>query len=101
MPSLKQGRVFLSKFAIKGKDMADNLIQQKIDMWKTKLVKLEKEYDEIMIRRGEAMKEGDLRENAAFQMADEDASTYNVRMDEVKKIIAKLESELAGGKVAK
>lgn len=81
--------------------MADNLIQQKIDMWKTKLVKLEKEYDEIMIRRGEAMKEGDLRENAAFQMADEDASTYNVRMDEVKKIIAKLESELSGGKVAK
>lgn len=62
-------------------------------MWKDKLVKLEKEYEEIMVRRSEAMKEGDLRENAAFQMADEDANTYNVRMDEVKRIISKLEEE--------
>lgn len=76
----------------------DELTQKKIKMWKEKLVKLEKEYEEIMVRRGEAMKEGDLRENAAFQMADEDASTYNVRMDEVKKIIAKLEKDSEKGK---
>ncbi len=81
--------------------MADLLTQQKLKMWKGKLVKLEKEYEDIVIRRSEAMKEGDLRENAAFQMADEDAGTYNVRMDEVKKIIAKLEEEDEGGRKKK
>lgn len=59
-------------------------------MWKGKLVKLQKEYEAIMVRRGEAIAMGDLSENAAFKMADEDASTYRVRMDEVKKILATL-----------
>lgn len=81
--------------------MTNNLVQQKIKMWKEKLVILRKEYEEIKVRRGEAMKEGDLRENAAFQMADEDASTYSVRMDEVERIIAKLEAEEEGGKKSK
>lgn len=72
--------------------MSDDLKQQKLKMWQDKLAKLEKEYEEIMERRGEAMAMGDLRENAAFQMADEDANTYTVRIDEVKRIIAKIES---------
>lgn len=70
-----------------------DLIKQKIKMWKDKLNKLRNEYEEIKVRRGEAMKEGDLRENAAFQLADEDASTYSVRIDEVERIIVKLEVE--------
>lgn len=72
--------------------------QQKLEMWQGKLATLEKEYEDIMVKRGEAMAMGDLRENAAFQMLDEDASTYRVKIDEVKKIIAKLEKELGGRK---
>lgn len=62
-------------------------------MWRKKLVALEKELEAIIVRRGEAAREGDLRENAAFQMASEDADTYRVRIVEVKKIIEKLEDE--------
>lgn len=72
----------------------DNLKQQKIDMWKDKLTKLQKELDEIMIKRGEAMAMGDLRENAAFQMLDEDSGTWRVRIDEVKKILRDLGEEI-------
>ncbi len=70
--------------------MTDKEKQEKILMWKKKLQKFQKEYEVIMQQRGEAMAMGDLRENAAFQMADEDAATYRVRMDEVKKILAEL-----------
>lgn len=65
-------------------------------MWKGKLIKIEQEYKDIMQRRGEAMAMGDLRENAAFQMLSEDAETWRVKIDEVKKIIAKLEQETLG-----
>ncbi|MCL5410016.1 MAG: hypothetical protein M1607_04125 [Patescibacteria group bacterium] len=66
--------------------------QEKITIWKQKLAKLEEEYKDIMLKRGEAMAMGDLRENAAFQMLDEDAATWRVKIGEVKKIIAKLEN---------
>lgn len=65
----------------------------KIDLWKKKLADLEERYQEIMLKRGEAMAMGDLSENAAFQMLDEDKDTYRARIDEVKAIIAKLEAE--------
>ncbi len=64
---------------------------QKLKRWKDQLAKLEKELEAIMQRRGEAAAMGDLSENAAFQMASEDADTYRVRIDEVKKIITDLE----------
>ncbi len=73
--------------------MANKLDTEKLNMWKKKLEALEKEYASIMQKRGEAIAMGDLSENAAFQMLDEDAATYRVRIDEVKKIIAKLENE--------
>ncbi len=68
-----------------------DLKAQKLKMWNDKLAQLEVRYEEIMVRRSEAMAMGDLRENAAFQMADEDASAMGVQIDEVKKIIGKLE----------
>lgn len=70
-----------------------NVITEKISMWKGKLGELEKELGAIMQRRGEAAAMGDLSENAAFQMADEDADVYQTRIDEVRKIIADLEKE--------
>lgn len=65
-------------------------------MWKVKLVELEKELGSIMQRRGEAAAMGDLSENAAFQMADEDVDVYQTRIDEVKKIISDLEGKDKG-----
>lgn len=70
----------------------EQITKEKLEMWKKKLTKMEEEYKDIMIRRGEAMAMGDLRENAAFQMLDEDAATWSIKIKEVKKIIDKLES---------
>lgn len=70
----------------------DKLKQEKLIMWQGKLTKLEKEYEVIMLKRGEAMQMGDLRENAAFQCLSEDADAWRARMEEVRKIIANLET---------
>lgn len=69
----------------------DKSKQEKLKMWKGKLSVLERELLEIKQRRGEAAREGDLRENAAYQLATEDAETWQVRIDDIKKIIANLE----------
>lgn len=73
------------------KEFMAKVNEEKLKMWKGKLEKLEKEYEVIMLKRGEAMAMGDLSENAAFQMLDEDAATYRIKIAEVKKIIAKIE----------
>ena len=52
---------------------------------------LEKELEEIMAKKGEAAREGDLRENAAYQMASEDADTWRARIIDVEKILSDLE----------
>lgn len=65
----------------------NNIQQKKLKMWQDKLRKMEEEYALLMQKRGEAMAMGDLRENAAFQMLDEDASTCRIKIEEVKKII--------------
>lgn len=72
--------------------MDKKLKQEKIKMWQGKLANLQKEYEEIMVKRGEAIAMGDLSENAAFKMADEDAITWRVRIDEIKNIIKTLEN---------
>ncbi len=71
--------------------MNTKLQQEKLKMWNGKLIKLQKEYDEIMQKRGEAMAMGDISENSAFQMLDEDAVTWRVRIEEVEKIIKTIE----------
>lgn len=71
---------------------------QKLKMWKGKLAQLEEELKGIYTKKEEAAKEGDLRENAAYQLAVEDAETWRVRIVEIKKIIADLEKGDKGGK---
>lgn len=61
-------------------------------MWQGKLEKLQKEYEDIMQKRGEAMAMGDLSENAAFSMADEDAATWRIRIEEIENIIKTVEN---------
>lgn len=74
------------------------LREEKLKMWKGKLIQLEEELKGIYDKKEEAAKEGDLRENAAYQMAVEDAETWQVRIMEIKKIIAELEKEDKNGK---
>jgi transcription elongation GreA/GreB family factor len=85
----------VSDFDIRFSDLTfmDDITKQKLDMWTKKKLQLEKELGEIMIKKGEAAKEGDLRENAAYQMAVEDADTWRARLQDVEKIIANLEAE--------
>lgn len=73
----------------------DTLTKQKLEMWQKKLEDLKKRLDAVMQRRGEAIAMGDLRENAAFQDADEEASVVRQQVTEVEAIISKLEN---GGK---
>ena len=62
-------------------------------MWQGKLVGLEHDLEAVSKRKGEAAAMGDLSENAAYQMAIEDAEMYRTRISEVRKILAKLEEE--------
>lgn len=71
-----------------------NVLEEKLKLWEKKRTQLQAEYEDIMVKRGEAMAMGDLRENAAFQMLDEDASTYRVKLEEVDKIITNLKKQL-------
>jgi len=68
------------------------LQKEKLQYWQKKLQKLEEEYKLIMLKRGEAMQMGDLRENSAFQMLSEDADAWRARMIDVQKIIADIEN---------
>lgn len=71
--------------------MDAKLKQEKLKLWQGKLKKLQDELEAIMVRRGEAIAMGDLSENAAFSMAEEDAITWRVRIEEVEKILKTIE----------
>ena len=73
----------------------EKMKKEKIAMWTKKLEQLQKELDEIMVRKGEAAAMGDLSENAAYKDAVEAAETWSARINEVEKILADLEK---GGK---
>lgn len=72
--------------------MDKKMRQQKLKMWKENLKQLERELEVIMLKKGQAAQDGDLSENAAYTMATEDETTCRVRIEDVKKIIADLES---------
>lgn len=71
--------------------MDNKLKQEKLKMWNDNLKKLEKQLAEVQQKKGAAAQEGDLSENAAYSMAIEDAETFRVQIEQVKKIIADLE----------
>ncbi len=70
----------------------EKLRQEKLKMWRENLKQLEKQLQEILIKKGQAAQEGDLSENAAYTMAIEDSETARVRIEEIKKIIRELEA---------
>lgn len=69
------------------------LLAAKIEMWKKKLQALQTEYNETKIKRGEAAKEGDLRENAAYAQLTEEAEVLSARMNDIQRMVDKLEEE--------
>lgn len=71
----------------------DNLTRQKLEYWAKKLLELEKAYESLKLKKGEAASDGDLSENAAYKLASEEAETYSVRIAEVKKIIEDLKKK--------
>lgn len=71
--------------------MDQGLKQEKLKMWQENLKKLEEQLVAVQHKKGAAAQEGDLSENAAYTMAIEDAETFRVQINEVKKIIAELE----------
>ncbi len=71
--------------------MDNKLRQEKLKMWKENLKKLEDQLVAVQHKKGAAAQEGDLSENAAYSMAIEDAVTFRVQIEEVKKIIKELE----------
>ena len=78
----------------------DELRKQKIAMWADKLKGLQAQFDDVRIRRGEAAREGDLRENAAYIDLTEQAEVLSARINDIQKMIAQLESEGEGKKSA-
>lgn len=73
--------------------MDKTLREQKLKMWKDNLKKLEEQLAATQQKKGAAAQEGDLSENAAYTMAIEDAVTYRVQIEQVKKIIKDLEEK--------
>jgi transcription elongation GreA/GreB family factor len=70
--------------------MDTNLKQQKVEMWSKKLLQLDQELKDIFVRKGEAARDGDLSENAAYKAAIEDAEAWQARINDVKKILTDL-----------
>ncbi len=71
--------------------MDKKLKQDKLKMWNENLKKLEDSLVAVQLKKGAAAQEGDLSENAAYTMAIEDAETFRVQIEQVKKIIRDLE----------
>lgn len=78
----------------KTQPQSTEILKQKIEMWSSKLDGLRKEYDETRIKRGDAAKEGDLRENAAYAQLTEEAEVLSARMNDIQKMVEQLEKDL-------
>ena len=72
--------------------------EAKIKMWQDKLTKLQAQFDDVRIRRGEAAREGDLRENAAYIDLTEQAEVLSARINDMQKMVEQLEQEVRDSK---
>lgn len=79
--------------SIQMQPQSNELRLAKIEMWSDKLKKLQAEFDDVRIRRGEAAREGDLRENAAYIDLTEQAEVLSARINDIQKMITQLEQE--------
>ncbi len=71
--------------------MDKNLVKQKLEMWRKQEADLNKQLADVMKKKGAAAQEGDLRENAAYQMAIEESEVISARLATIQKVISDLE----------
>ena len=71
-------------------------LQEKLAFWKKQEKQLEERYNKLMLLRGEAAREGDLSENAGFELRTEDAQVASAQLGQARKTIKQLEEELDG-----
>jgi hypothetical protein len=76
--------------------MDKKLLQEQLKFWKKQETDLQKRFDELMILRGEAAQEGDLRENASYELRTEEAQVASSQLATAKKKIRELEGKLDG-----
>ena len=70
------------------------ILLEKLAFWKEREVTLEKKFKDLMKLRGEAAAEGDLSENASFEMRTQDAQVTSEQLANVKRSIRELEAQL-------
>ena len=71
-------------------------IEEKLKFWKKQEIELEKRFNNLMLLRGEAAREGDLKENAGFELRTEEAQVASAQLGQARKTIKQLEEELDG-----
>lgn len=73
--------------------MDRRLLKEKLNFWKKQETALEKRFNELMLLRGEAAREGDLKENAGYELRTEEAQVASAQLGNARKTIKKLEEE--------
>lgn len=73
--------------------MDKRLLKEKLNFWKKQEIQLEKRFNELMLLRGEAAREGDLKENAGYELRTEEAQVASAQLGNARKTIKKLEEE--------
>lgn len=77
-------------------NMNKKLFEEKLKFWKKQETELQERFDKLMKLRGEAAREGDLSENAGFELRTEEAQVASAQLAQAKKSIRKIEEELHG-----
>lgn len=69
-------------------------LQEKLKFWRKQEKELEERFNKLMQLRGEAAREGDLSENAGFELRTEEAQVASAQLGQARKSIKKIEEEL-------
>ncbi len=69
---------------------------EKLAFWKKQEIELEERFNKLMLLRGEAAREGDLKENAGYELRTEEAQVASAQLGQARKSIKKIEEELSG-----
>lgn len=69
-------------------------LKEKLSFWRDREKQLEERFKKFMKLRGEAAAEGDLSENASYELRTESAQVTSAQLGQVKKTIKQLEGEL-------
>lgn len=77
--------------------MDKKLLKEKLQFWKKQESQILKRFNELMLLRGEAAREGDLKENAGYELRTEEAQVASARIAQARKTIKDLEEKLHAG----